>query len=434
MRRINIFLLVIFSIFFQSSWAALSLELTQGQSSAIPIGLKPFKNEDMVQVSGGISFSTVIYHDLINSGEFKIIQPNLLDQFKLQNAVDYKVWQKRGVNDLITGQITSLPGGNYRVKFNLLNIYTPKAPVVLQQSFVTNESGLRGLAHHIADMVYQKLTGVRGIFMTKIAYVVVQNPATSKAHYELVVADADGFAPHVLLSSHQPILSPAWSPDGKSLAYVSFERHKESIYTQELATGHRQLVSSLPGINSAPAFSPDGTKIAMVLTSTGNPKIYVFDRIKYKLTQITHGYSIDTEPAWSLNGKTLIFTSNRGGTPQIYQVSLDGGNVERLTFDGNYNARASFVPLANSIIMMHRSTSNFGIAKQDLQSGAVQVLTNSGSDESPSVAPNGRMIIYATSNGGRGSLAVVSVNGRVKLRLPSRVGNVQEPAWSPFLN
>lgn len=433
MKRLA-WLIVIAVLYFVSplSQAALSLELTQGMSGAIPVGLEPFSNDNMATVAGNTTISGVIHNDLQNSGQFHVMEPGLLDSLKQQSS-SLTRWKKRGVNSLITGSVKPLSDGRYRVAFKLLNVYAPKKPILLSQSFVSSEAGLRQLAHHISNLIYQKLTGVRGIFSTKIAYVVDRQVSPQKAHYELVVADADGFNPQVLLSSSQPIMSPTWTPNGKSIAYVSFEHHRESIYLQQVANGKRRLVSDFPGINSAPAFSPNGQQLAMVLSTTGNPKLYIYNMLTHRLTQQTQGSAIDTEPSWAPNGQSILFTSNRGGTPQIYRDYLKGHRIERLTFDGNYNARASFLPGGNAMVMMHREHKTFSIAKQDLDTGFVQVLSDNDSDESPSVSPNGRMIIYAREWHGQRGLAVVSVDGRIRLRLPSRDGNVQEPAWSPFL-
>ncbi len=432
MKRVLSFLIFSFCIV-QSSFAALSLELTQGVSAAMPIGLVPFKNEDTATIPGNTTLSAVVRNDLQNSGQFHVMTPGLFNQSNSVRQIDFKYWQKRGVNYLIMGQVKLLPSGKYSVAYQLINVYTPKSPITLSQTFTTTQPSMRSLAHHISDLVYQKLTGVRGIFSTRIAYVLVQDLYNQKPKHSLEVADADGFNPRTLLVSTQPIMSPTWTNGGRKLAYVSFEGHHASIYLQDLATGKRRLVSHFPGINSAPAFSPDGSRLAMVLSTSGYPKIYLFDMISHHLKQLTHGYSIDTEPSWAPDGKSFVFTSDRGGPPQIYRYYLANNRIERITFDGNYNARASFLPDGSGIVMMHRESSLFGIAKQDLDSGFIQSLTESGGDESPSVSPNGKMIIYAKQDNGCGVLALVSTDGRIKLRLPAREGNVQEPAWSPYI-
>ncbi len=428
-------ILVMMLFLAHTAFAALSLELTQGMSAAVPIALIPFSNENAAPVPGNTTLSAVIHDDLQNSGQFKVIEPGLLDTAPMDpQHLDFAAWQKRGVNNLILGSVKVLANGRYSVTVQLLNVYTPTSPVILFDTFVVSQAGLRALAHHISDVIYQKITGVRGIFSTKIAYVVVQPNFNATSRYNLVVADQDGFNPQTLLVSQQPIMSPTWTPNGRQLAYVSFENYTASIYLQDLTTGRRRLVSRFPGINNAPDFSPDGSKLAMVLSITNNPNIYVFDMRSHKLTQITNSDAIDTEPSWAPDGQSLLFTSSRGGTPQIYRYYFAGNKIQRVTFDGNYNARASFLPDGQSIVMMHRQTDQFGIAIQNLETGSIQTLTSSDSDESPSVAPNGKMIIYAEKFAGRGVLAVVSSDGRIKLRLPSREGNVQEPAWSPFLN
>jgi TolB protein len=422
------------------SLAVLHLELTQGVDQAIPIAITSFVGEQ-ANAPGNAAVSDIIKNDLRDSGQFRLISSKNTPANLAK--INFKYWRKSGANDLLIGSVQNTGGDNYRVSFQLISVFkqslakaqaNPASTLLLQQSFTTNQAGLRMLAHHISDLIYQQLTGVRGVFSTKIAYVLVQRRIGQRDTYKLEVADADGFNPQTLLISHQPIMSPAWSPDGKSIAYVSFENHQAQIYLQNLQTGQRQIISNYPGINGAPAFSPDGTKVALVLSSTGNPKIYVKNLTNGQVTQITRGYSIDTEPAWSLDGKNLLFTSNRGGTPQLYSYSFATGKTTRLTFTGNYNARGSFLPGNQDIIMMHRATGMFGIAHENLQTGQVTVLTSSGLDKSPSVAPNGKMILYATQSGGRGVLALVSTNGQIKLRLPAGDGSVQDPAWSPFLN
>ncbi len=425
------------------AYAALNLELTRGIAKAMPIAIIPFAGGQQ-NVAGHQTVTGVIKNDLQNSGQFRVMMPGLLAAKPSTPAqINFDNYRKKGVDDVLIGKIKNLGGNRYQVSFQLMGVFDRAEQknatgsgrsALLTQSFTVTQAGLRGLAHHISDLIFQKLTGARGIFSTKIAYILVQRPLRKPAQYTLEVADYDGFNPQTLLASSQPIMSPAWSPDGRKIAYVSFEGHRASIYIQDLATGRRKLISQFPGINGAPAFSPDGKKLALVLTRTGNPKIYILDIASHQLTQLTQGYSIDTEPAFAPDGQSLIFTSNRGGTPQIYQYHFANHQINRVTYDGNYNARASFLPSGQDIVMMHRETGMFSIAKENLTTGRVQVLIQTGDDESPSIAPNGKMVLYATRHGGRGILAAVSINGKVKLLLPSREGTVQEPAWSPYLS
>lgn len=432
-RRILLSLLML-SVFLQAS-AMLQLELTQGVSSAIPLAIIPFSG-DAVKGPNQQTVADVIQNDLQNSGEFRVVGPEGITKRSASLAdVDYAYWQKQKIDNVLIGTVEPVFAGRYRVTIQLLSTYRTKNTnnVLINESFTTDQSGLRQLAHHISDLIYQKLTGVRGVFSTKIAYILVQRPPNKAARYSLEVSDADGFNPQTLLTSSEPIMSPTWSPDGKHVAYVSFEGHRATIYIQDLATGEREAVSEAPGVNGAPAFSPDGSKMALVLSKTGNPNLYLLDLNTHQLTPLTKDWSIDTEPAFSPDGKTLLFTSNRDGSPQIYQLDLSSGAVTRLTYSGNYNARAFFLPDEKGIIMMHREGGLFGIARQDFETGRTDVLVQTGADESPSLAPNGKMIIYATQYGGRGVLAQVATNGQVKLRLPAREGTVQEPAWSPYL-
>lgn len=448
LKKIFITLLVVAaSVNLISANALLDLELTQGVSSAIPIAVVAFANDANNLAPGNQAVSQIISNDLNNSGQFRVQNPGMLAQAPTEaSQVDFNYWRKQNVNDLVIGQVTPVGNNKYKVSFKLLGLFNQSDAkdfsadnaTLLSMTFSGSKQSLRVIAHQISNQIYQKLTGIPGVFNTKIAYVLVNRtpglpgrPIASR--YSLEVTDADGFNPQTLLKSSEPIMSPTWLPNGKDIAYVSFEQHTPTIYLQNVFTGQRQLVSRFPGINGAPAFSPDGKTMALVLTLTDNPKLYLLNLQNKNLTRITDGYSIDTEPAFAPDGKSLIFTSNRGGTPQIYKYDLADKQITRLTFDGNYNARGSYLPDEKGIIMMHRHSDMFSIARQNLQSGQLDELTRTGYDESPSLSPNGQMIIYATQSGGRGVLAMVSINGRIKLLLPARDGSVQEPAWSPFL-
>src|SRR3989338_36797 len=425
-----------FLFLFSTAHAALRIELTQGVNAAIPIIIVPFQDQAN-NVPGNTTISQVISTDLQNSGQFLIKPLGKLALLPIQSSVDTSYWRKQGASDIVTGRVQQ-EGDHYVVSFQLIDLYAimnqgAASAILLNDSFLASQSALRGLAHHISDLIYEKLTGVRGIFNTKIAYVLAQRVQNGTTRYQLVVADQDGFHPQVLLTSSEPMMSPTWMPNGRFLAYVSFENHQAAIYLQNLATGARELLSRFPGINGAPAFSPNGHRMALVLTLNGNPNIYVMNLATKKLTQITNDYSINTEPVWSRNGNTLFFSSDRAGGLQIYRYNFATGETERVTFDGDYNARACLTPQDHTLVMMHRDNGNFNIAKQDLSSGRLTVLTNSGSDDSPRVAPHGQMILYGTRLDGRSVLGLVSLDGRVKLRLPSEAGDVQDPSWSPYL-
>lgn len=402
-----------------SAHAALELELTQGVDTAIPIAINSFGSQD--------SISPVITADLKNSGRFKLVAGSATNP----SNIDFDYWRGQGADNVVTGQIVA-SGGQYKVSFKLFDVYNHNQ--LLADQYTVKSGQLRQLAHHISDLIYQQLTGDRGVFSTKIAYILVNRAPGQRPKYRFQVADADGYNPKTLLTSTFPLMSPAWSPDGKKIAYVSFEGHRAAIYIQDLASGQRRILSKFPGINGAPAWSPDGSKMALVLTQTGYPKIYILDLSSNSLQRVTSDYSLDTEPSWSPDGRSLIFTSNRGGTPQIYRVNLDDRSIKRVTYDGSYNARASFTADGKNIVMLHQDGEGFNIAAQDLTSGRVTVLTNSSSNESPSVAPNGKMVIYATDANNHGVLAEVSIDGRVKLLLPALDGEVQEPAWGPLKN
>ncbi len=415
--------------------AALDLTVTQGVSSALPIAIVPFSGQSNWQAPNNVA--GVIMADLQNSGQFKMMDTSAMQQqpHAVQD-VNYGYWRKAGNDNVVIGSVSDT-GNNSQVRFALLDVFKGQAQsgnqVLAQQTFNVADNKLRALAHHISDIIYQQLTGVRGIFATRIAYVLVQrNPSGSR--YILNIADADGYNPRPLLTSNQPIMSPAWSHDGTRMAYVSFEKVLPKIFIQNVVTGTRRAVSAFPGINGAPAWSPDDSKLALVLSKNGNPKIYVMNLSSDSLQQVTSGVSIDTEPSWSPDGKSIIFTSDRGGGPQIYQLTLASGKIQRLTFNGDYNARGSFSVDGQSIVMIHRTNGNYNIAVQDLQSSALQIITHDGWDTSPSFAPNGRFVLYESDAGHQGVLGIASSDGRIARRLSTQDGNIQDPAWSPFLS
>lgn len=429
------FIITTLFLFQTSAQAALNLMLTKGVSTALPIAVVPFSGQADLPPNSNIS--AVVMNDLQNSGQFKVMSPDSMTQTPhIAANVDYQYWRKTaGVDNVVVGQVKALGGSQYQVSFSLMDVFKGQgqtSQVLLTKQFTIPGNQLRALAHHISDLVYQQLTGVRGIFSTRIAYILVQR-GEKQSKYILEVADEDGYNPKALLTSRQPIMSPSWSHDGKNLAYVSFENTTPEIFIQNAFTGARHAVSSFPGINGAPAWSPDNSKLAIVLSKNGAPKIFIKNLSSGELKQVTFGSAIDTEPSFSKDGSSLIFTSDRGGGPQIYQLNLASGEIKRLTFHGNYNATASFTPDEKSIVMLNREQGGYNIAVQDLKTGTVQVLTHSGEDASPSVAPNGQVVLYESDvSRSQGVLGMVSIDGRVHLRIPAQIGSVQDPAWSPF--
>jgi TolB protein len=311
-----------------------------------------------------------------------------------------------------------------KVAFRLLDVL--KQNQLLAMEFTITQSQQRMTAHKIADMIYEKLTGEKGVFATRISYV---NKANGR--YSLEVADADGFNPQTVVSSKEPLISPSWSPDGTKIAYVSFEKKKPVIFVQSLVSGQRYVLANFKGNNSAPAWSPDGTKLAIVLTYSANSQVYTINADGSGLKQLTFSSGIDTEPDWSPDGAFVYFTSNRGGGPQIYRIPSSGGDAKRVTFEGAYNVSPHVSPDGKLLTYIKQDSSGFRVAIQDIETSQVQTRSDTSQDESPSFAPNGRMILYATSVGGKGTLAAVSSDGRVKQRLTDAGGDVREPSWGP---
>ncbi len=348
-----------------------------------------------------------------------------------RDEIYYRDWRVLGADYLVFGEGRRLEDGRIRVEFGLAQV--PGEEIVLSQVVNGRDDSVRDIAHYISDKIYEAITGVRGAFSTRIAYITSAPGPDGRMRYRLMVSDADGARERLMLESTEPLMSPAWSSDGEELAYVSFETGRPAIFRQRLDDASRQQITNFRGLNGAPAWSPDGRKMAMVLSKDGNPEIYVHNFDTGEFRRVTNHYAIDTEPNWTPDGESLIFTSDRGGAPQIYEMDLDGGDIERLTYRGSYNARPRLAPDGRTLVMVHRQKGRFHIASQDLESGDFRVLTSTQLDESPTVAPNGAMLMYATKRNGKGVLAAVSIDAGVKFFLPAREGDVREPAWSPFL-
>lgn len=413
--------------------AELTIQISEGVEGALPIAVVPFGFDRAGPAPEDIA--GIIAADLRRSGRFEPLpSEDMVGEPHDAQAVNFKSWRAVGMDTLVVGRLRSVPDGTYQVQFQLLD--TLRGKQLAGYSIPSRAQQLRQTAHQISDIIYETLTGERGAFDTFIAYVTATGKGTDKATYRLAVADADGYNEQTILESSQPVMSPAWAPDGKRLAYVSFSKGRPAVYVQNVVTQQVQLVAEHPGLNNAPAWSPDGKRLALTLSKDGNPEIYLIDIATRRLQRITRHYAIDTEPAWAPNGRELYFTSDRGGSPQIYRVQLGAGGAatrpQRVTFEGSYNARASVSPDGKLIAVVHGSDGRYRIAVQELKSGILRVLTDTRLDESPSFAPNGAMIIYATEERDRGVLAAVSVDGRSHQRLSLRSGDVREPAWSPF--
>ena len=434
-RLMSVYFLAISSLLGCSlAWAALNLELTQGVANQLPIAVVPFSVEDDLGKENNIS--GVINNDLSHSGLFKVLTPksNTLLQAYTLDKVSVAYWRAQHIDDVVFGKLQALGQGRYRAYFTLVNVAQGRKQILAQHEFTVTSQQLRGLAHHISDLIYEKLTGIKGVFSTKIAYILVTHQHNKRV-YSLQVADMDGYNAKPLLTSMQPIMSPAWSHDGRRIAYVSFEKVMPRIYIQNINSGQRQLVSDYKGINGAPAWSPDDKMLALALSKdSATPKIYLMDLASKSLRQVSFGSSIDTEPTWSADGRFLLFTSDRGGGPQIYQLDRRNNRLQRITFAGSYNARASFSPDEKMIVVLNREQGMYNIAVQDLDDDSLLIITHSGYDASPSFAPNGQMVLYESKPNLRGLLGMASIDGRINCRLPTPEGDVQDPIWSPFLS
>jgi TolB protein len=421
----KVLFLIAFSLSITNSHAALTIEISEGVSSALPVAVVPFSSSSSL-----VNISAVVNADLERCGYFKMMSEQAMpSKPNTAAAVNFNEWQSANQNYLVIGQLSDAGGGQFNVQFQLFDVYNNGQ--LLGYRMTSSAADLRKTAHHISDLIFEKLTGKKGVFSGRIAYITTTNLGSKQQSQQLQIADADGFNPQTIASSVEPLMSPSWSPDGKKIAYVSFERKSAAIYVQTLATGERVRVAEFPGINGAPAWSPDGARLALTLSKDGSPDIFILNLSTHSLTKLTRSFAIDTEPSWSPDGSTIVFTSDRGGKPQIYIVSSKGGDEKRLTFSGSYNARASFSPDGKSLVMVHGNGNDYRIAIMDMLNKSINVLTSGRSDESPSFAPNGSMILYASKKGGTGFLSAVSIDGKIQQRLVFNSGEVREPSWGP---
>ena len=410
--------------------AQLVIEITRGQENAVPIAVVPFGWESAN--AAPFDVAEVVAADLQRSGRFAPLdRKDMIDRPTAGDQIRFQDWRYLKSDFIVVGKLTPNGADRYTAQFELFNVLNGQR--LTGQTVSATASSMRAMSHRVADIIFEQLTGIRGAFSTRIAFVSAEG-AFPKQQYTLIVADADGENQQKIASSTEPIMSPAWSPDGQSLAYVSFESKASAIYVQVLKTGERSRVSARAGINGAPAWSPDGGTLALTLSrKDGDVDIYTLKLSSQTLTRMTFDPGIDTEPSWSADGNKLYFSSDRAGSPQIYEVDVDQPQrATRVTFDGNYNARPRLSPDGKQLAVVHQDSGNFRIAVLDLKTKGMQVLSGGRQDESPSFAPNGATLIYATQDRGRGVLATVSVDGRVQQKLAASTGDVREPVWSPF--
>jgi TolB protein len=412
--------------------AQLVIEITRGQENAVPIAVVPFSWTGTD--AAPFDMAQVIASDLLNSGRFRPLPADkMIDRPTSGSEIRFEDWRYLNNDFIVVGKLTPQGADRYSAQFELYNVLNGQR-LVAKQDMTATTGSLRALSHRISDMIFEQLTGVRGAFSTRVAYVSASG-TPPKQMFKLIVSDYDGENPQVIRDQDEPLMSPAWSPDGSQLAYVSFENKVSSIFVQTLRTAERSRVSARAGINGAPAWSPDGSTLALTLSrKDGDVDIYTLKLQTQELKRMTFDPGIDTEPSWSADGRKLYFNSDRAGSPQIYQI--DVGSPERatrVTFDGPYNARPRVSPDGKQLAVVLQDRGNFRIGALDLQSRALRVLSNGRQDESPSFAPNGAMLIYATQDRGRGVLATVSVDGSFQQTITNRTGgDVREPVWSPF--
>ena len=403
-----------------ATFAQLHLEIAKAPEQAPKIAIVPFSNDN--------SLYPIVENELKRSRKFSSASKNLPATASM-NHIQAGEWQNAGVPYVVVGQTKAIDANNFEVRYQLYDVQ--KQQYLLNEVLTVPNARVRQAGHMISDAIYQALTGIAGDFSGRIAYV-LRNPATPAQRYTLQIADTDGEQPKTVMSSRDPILSPTWTPDAKKIAYVSFETKRPAIYLQDLSTGQREVLASFRGLNGAPSFSPDGQSMLFTASMHGNPEIYQMDLSTRQVKRMTTDSAIDTEARYAPDGKSFIFTSDRGGSPQIYRYGFDDGSTKRLTFKGAFNARGSLSADGKKIALVHRpSGSNYKVALQDINTGITNILTPTSLDESPSFSPNGQMVVYATREGNRGLLAIMSTDGRFRMNLPSEQGEVREPAWAP---
>ncbi len=412
-------------------FAQLKLTITQGVTDPIPIAVVPFARA--VPADGGVDVAAIVQRDLESSGRFKgMARTDMLTTPTTSAEVDIAGWKQQRNDYVVVGRLTALANGDVAIDAELVNVLTGQR--LLGQKWTVQPRNLRNGAHRVADAIYEKILGVRGAFATRIAYVSVDGKPPAQ-RYQLIVADADGENPRIILNSQQPLMSPAWSADGDWLAYVSFERRVSAVYVQQVRTGQRRMVSARAGINGAPAWSPDGKKLALTLSgSNGNLDVYLLDLTTQQLTRLTDDAGIDTEAVFTADGSAIYFTSDRSGNPQVYRLGL-GANERprRVTFTGSYNARPRISPDGKQLAVLTLDEGAYRIGVQDIATGTMQILSKGRQDESPSFAPNGAMVILAGRERGQGVLQTISIDGQTSFRLNADAGEVREPVWGPFL-
>lgn len=411
-----------------SAQAELLIRVTEGADSAIPLSVVPFSESG--SMPAGDKLSSIVQADLAMSGEFRPLSPEkMLSLPSKRSDVYFRDWRMLGQRYVLVGEQTR-KGDRVEVRYELFDVNREER--ILGETAAAPASNMRSLAHHVSDKVYEAITGVPGAFSTKLAYVTLDR-ANGTSRYRLQVSDIDGKRARVRLESKEPILSPAWSPDGKKLAYVSFETGKPIIFVHQLSSGQRTKVADFPGLNSAPSWSPDGQSLLMTLSKDGNAEIYQMNLQSQKVTKLTDHWAIDTEAAWDSSGEGVFFTSDRSGGPQIYYMARPGAEPRRITFGSRYNARPRPDNAGDYVYYVHQRDRAFLIARTNLKSEEETVLTRTESDESPSVSPNGRMLIYATKQSGESVLTVISADGGAAYSLPASEGDVRDPAWGPIV-